>query len=91
MNQQKFKDSPAGKDYFIFSDTEQCFLCGKPIKTPKYYFHVVEGGGQVLRNGEEYDNPAGDLGIKFIGKNCRKKLLPEYEHYISRLIKGVLK
>lgn len=60
-----------------------CAFCGRPVKKPRYWVHVVNGGGDLLKIGDTWDEQASDLGLQPIGANCAKQH-PELSDYIYK-------
>lgn len=50
--------------------TGGCFLCGKPIKSKKYFIHLLTPG-MLVSSDQEFDN---DQGFFEIGSECRKRI-----------------
>jgi hypothetical protein len=78
------KPLPAIKTKLIPSDGNFCYICGKKIKSKRYYqIHVVDGGGYVLHNQDEEiyskeGDPRADLGGWNVGSDCARKLGNDY-------------
>lgn len=58
-----------------------CLVCGKPVKNPVYFLHVVDGGASIIKPDETWDNEAADLGLYPLGADCKKKH-PELDEYV---------
>lgn len=59
-------------------DFEPCYICGRPLDTRAdgtRWIRVVDGGDSAAEQGEEID-PAGDLGLQPVGRDCLKKHRP---------------
>jgi len=54
---------------------EHCPVCGKGIKTPRYFINTIWGGNAYPKHDtQQYP----DAWVMAIGSECRKKLPPEY-------------
>jgi hypothetical protein len=61
-----------------------CLLCGKPVKTPRYWLHEHEGGGVVVTEAEAATlDEQSDMGMWPIGADCLKKH-PDLRPYIQK-------
>ena len=54
---------------------EPCVVCGRRVKEPRYFLHVVNGGTHALHPEDEdkYEADGGEMGMQIIGPNCRRK------------------
>jgi hypothetical protein len=59
-----------------------CVVCGKTVKNPVFYLHVVDGGNSAALPGYESD-PASDLGLQPIGRDCLKNN-PNLRPYVHK-------
>lgn len=55
-----------------------CAICGKPVKTSRYWVHIVDGGGVVLHPDDEdkysaAGEPSADCGCWPVGPDCLRK------------------
>lgn len=52
-----------------------CSACGREMKGKQYAVHVINGGSDVLHPGDEgeYQSDSGEMGLHFVGPECRKK------------------
>lgn len=74
------------EDAPLLADFDNCIVCNRVVKKPRYMFWVHRGGNRVVTveegrklnaDGEE----ASDLGLRPAGANCLKKF-PELLPYI---------
>lgn len=71
---------------FYGGRTEPCVVCGRPIKTPRWYVHVVDGGASVCDpNIENWPDGAGDLGWLPVGPECLRRH-PELRPYTVEIL-----
>ncbi len=68
-----------------FGDAYCCIVCGLPAPAPKFYCHVVEGGGVALHPDDEalYVPDGGDMCHLPLGPECLKRH-PELKPYAIR-------
>ena len=62
-------------------DINSCLICGKPIKTIKYWLNTVEGPDMIYNDVTDEDLEANGLtsqGAFPIGRSCKKKLPKGY-------------
>lgn len=52
-----------------------CAACGREIKGRRWAVHVINGGSHVLHPDYEfeYQPDGGEMGLHFVGPECRKK------------------
>jgi len=48
-----------------------CICCGKVIKKPKYWVHLVDNGSNLVSSEDDFE---GDMGVFMIGTACKNKL-----------------
>lgn len=51
-----------------------CARCGKEVKNPKLWVHVIDGGDRILHPEDEdaYTSDDGDMDMHPIGPECAK-------------------
>jgi hypothetical protein len=74
-------DSPETRFDSVYHD-DPCFICGREVKKPRYWAHVVDGGANFLHKDDEslYVDDGGDMYLHPIGPSCAKKIPKEYLH-----------
>lgn len=52
-----------------------CAACGRELRGKEYGIHIINGGGEVLHPDDEaeYWPDGGDMGVHYVGPECRKK------------------
>lgn len=54
-------------------DQEPCARCGKAVRHPAGFVHIVDGGGFMARPGtREFGADGGDCGGWPVGRDCAK-------------------
>lgn len=71
---QKLKDAQWSRKN-VDGDTYPCACCGLPVPKPKFYVHMIHGGGVALHPDDEdiYIEDGGDMGLQPVGTDCLKR------------------
>ena len=66
-------------------DAFACIICGLPAPAPKFYCHVIDGGGTALHAEDEalYVPDGGDMLFLPVGPECLKKH-PEMKPFVVK-------
>lgn len=67
----------------VSSDIGPCVVCGREVKTARYFVHEHNGGGLAVteEEAEQMDEYADDMGLQPIGPDCLRKH-PELKPYV---------
>jgi hypothetical protein len=81
---QKLKDAQWSRKN-VDGDTYPCACCGLPVPKPKFYVHMIDGGGIALHPDDEalYTDDGGDMGLQPVGTDCLKRH-PELKPFVQK-------
>lgn len=59
-----------------------CVCCGRDVRKPGGWVHVIHGGGVMLHKDDEdaYQPDGDDLGLQPVGSDCVRLIPREYRH-----------
>lgn len=62
-----------------------CVICGLPVSKPRFYCHMIGGGGVALHPADEaeYQPDGGDMGSYPVGSDCLRRF-PEMKPFTVR-------
>lgn len=62
-----------------------CVVCGLPVARPRFYVHMIEGGGVALHPDFEatWVADGGDMGLYPVGPECLRRH-PELKPYLHK-------
>jgi hypothetical protein len=68
-----------------FGSAYECIVCGLPAPAPKFYCHVIEGGGVALHPDDEalYVPDGGDMCNLPVGADCLRRN-PQLKPYATK-------
>lgn len=81
--QVKTINLPVSEHFVANSGNNPCVICGRELKNPRLYLHVVDGGSKIIDPDESWEDESSDLGMLPVGPECVRNH-PQIKPYVIK-------